>query len=129
MKQFTIYAEFDPKAKVWCGSNAELPLTTEAAPLDELLARAAVIAPEIAIANGLTKNGEQVTVRVTVDRIVTITNVKLRDLFAELRRRYPLPPGTVTGANKRFFDLVSADKSYPQFQRDDRMKRRKSSRR
>ncbi len=74
MKQFTIHAEFDPKAKVWCGSNAELPLTTEAAPLDELLARAAVIAPEIAIANGLTKNGEQVTIQITADQVATVAD-------------------------------------------------------
>ncbi|MGH6980113.1 MAG: DUF1902 domain-containing protein [Stellaceae bacterium] len=69
MKQFTIHAEFDPEAKVWSGSNAELPLTTEAAMLDELLARAAAIAPEIAVANGLAKNGEQVTYNIAFRRV------------------------------------------------------------
>jgi hypothetical protein len=72
MKQFTIHAEFDPEAKVWWGSNAELPLTTEAATLDELLARAAAIAPEIAVANGLAKNGEQVTIHLTADQVASV---------------------------------------------------------
>lgn len=72
MKQFTIHAEFDPDAKVWCGSNAELPLTTEAPSLDELLKRAAAIAPEIAVANGLARDGEQVTIHLTADQVAPV---------------------------------------------------------
>jgi len=71
MKQFTIHAEFDTEAKVWCGSNAELPLTTEAATLDQLLARAAEIAPEIAVMNGLAESGETVTIHLTADQVTT----------------------------------------------------------
>ncbi len=74
MKQFTIHAEFDPEAKVWWGSNAELPLTTEAATLDALLARAAAIAPEIAVANGLATIGEQVTIQITADQVATVAD-------------------------------------------------------
>jgi len=69
MKQFTIKAEFDPAARVWCGSNDELPLTTEAPTLDALLARAAEIGPEIAVMNGLAESGEEVTFHLTADRV------------------------------------------------------------
>ena len=69
MKQFTIKAEFDPEARVWCGSNDEVPLTTEASTLDELLARATEIGPEIAVMNGLAKSGEEVTFHLTADRV------------------------------------------------------------
>lgn len=62
MKQFAVYAKFDTEAKVWCGSNAELPLTTEASTLDKLLTRAAKIAPEIAVMNGLAESGEPVII-------------------------------------------------------------------
>ena len=74
MKRFTIHAEFDPEAKMWCGSNAELPLTTEATTLDALLTRAAAIAPDIAVANGLAKSGEQVTIHLTADRVATVAS-------------------------------------------------------
>jgi hypothetical protein len=70
MKEFTIKAEFDPQARVWCGSNEELPLTTEAPTLDQLLARAAEIGPEIAIMNGLVQTGEEVTLHLIADRVV-----------------------------------------------------------
>jgi len=73
MKQFTIHAEFDPEARVWCGSNSELPLTTEAPTLDQLLARAAEIAPEIAVMNGLADRGEPVKIHLTADHVATLT--------------------------------------------------------
>ena len=72
MKQFTVHAEFDPEARVWCGSNSELPLTTEAPTLDQLLARAAEIAPEIGVMNGLAESGEPVTIHLTADQVAMI---------------------------------------------------------
>jgi hypothetical protein len=72
MKQFTVHAEFDPEARVWCGSNSELPLTTEAPTLVQLLARAAEVAPEIAVMNGLTESGEPVTIHLTADQVAMI---------------------------------------------------------
>jgi hypothetical protein len=71
MRQFTVHAEFDAEAKVWCGSNDELPLTTEAPTLDQLLARAAEIAPEIAVMNGLIKRGEEIKIHITAERVAT----------------------------------------------------------
>jgi Domain of unknown function (DUF1902) len=72
MKHFTIHAEFDSEAKVWCGSNSELPLTTEAPTLDQLLARAAEVAPEIAVMNGLAESGEPVTIHLTADQMAIV---------------------------------------------------------
>ncbi len=71
MKRFTVHAFYDAEAKVWCGSSEELPLTTEADTLDNLLARAVEIAPEIALLNGLAQDGEEVTIHLTADRVTT----------------------------------------------------------
>jgi len=57
MKQFIVHAKFDSQANVWWGSNDQLPLSTEAPTLDQLLARASEIAPEIAVLNGLAEAG------------------------------------------------------------------------
>jgi len=68
MKEFTVHAFFDAQARVWCGASEELPLRTEADTLEHLLDRAAEIAPEIAIENGLVQKGDRVTIHLTVDR-------------------------------------------------------------
>lgn len=62
MKQFVLRAQYDAQAKVWFGSNEQLPITTEAPSLDALLARASDIAPEIAVLNGLAQEGERVAI-------------------------------------------------------------------
>ncbi|MGH6988396.1 MAG: DUF1902 domain-containing protein [Stellaceae bacterium] len=54
--------QHDPEAKVWVGSNDELPLTTEAPTLDALLDRVMAIAPEIAALNGPVASGDQVEI-------------------------------------------------------------------
>lgn len=68
MKKFTVHAAFDAEAKVWWGSNDELPLTTEAASFDQLMDRVMEIAPEIATLNGLAAEGEEVQIHFTADR-------------------------------------------------------------
>lgn len=73
MKQFIVHARFDPEAKVWWGSNDQLPLSTEAPTLDLLLTRATEIAPEIAVLNGLAKLGEEVKIEITAERISVYT--------------------------------------------------------
>jgi hypothetical protein len=68
-KQFIVHAAYDPEAKMWVGSNDELPLTTEAGTLDDLFDRVMEIAPEIATLNGLVTAGEKVEIQLTADRV------------------------------------------------------------
>ncbi len=72
MREFTVHAQYDADARVWWGSNEQLPLTTEAPTLDQLFARIMEIAPEIAAENGLVKAGEEVKIHLVADR-VTVT--------------------------------------------------------
>lgn len=69
MKQFTVHAQFDADAGVWWGTNDQIPLTTEAPTLDELMARILEIAPEVAAMNGHVKSGEQVKIHLVADRV------------------------------------------------------------
>jgi hypothetical protein len=64
MKRFTLRAEFDPEAKVWVGSNADLPLTTEAPTIEALKHRASEVASEIAVLNGLAEPDEPVEIKI-----------------------------------------------------------------
>ena len=64
MKQFDVTVAWDPAARVWWGRNDELPLTTEAATLDEFEARAVEIAQEMAEINGFAAPGERVKIRI-----------------------------------------------------------------
>jgi hypothetical protein len=59
-KIFEIRAEWDGEAGVWCCSNDELPLATEAATFDDLVSRVREIVPEIAAENGLAAPGEEI---------------------------------------------------------------------
>jgi hypothetical protein len=70
MREFIVRAEFDPDAGVWWASNDDLPLTTEAPSLDQLMARVMAIAPEIAEANGHAKRGEHLKIYFTTEREV-----------------------------------------------------------
>jgi Domain of unknown function (DUF1902) len=70
MKKITIRAEFDPEAKVWLGSNEELPLSTEAPTFDLLMTRVMEIAPEIAVLNGFISDGEKLKIHFTTDRVI-----------------------------------------------------------
>jgi len=69
MREFTIHAQYDEEARVWWGSNEQLPLTTEAPTLDQLFARVVAIAPEIAAENGLVRAGEEVKIHLVADRV------------------------------------------------------------
>jgi hypothetical protein len=64
MKQFSLMATWDPNANVWWGTNGDLPVTTEAATLDELEQRAQQIGQEMAEINGLVSPGESIEIRV-----------------------------------------------------------------
>jgi hypothetical protein len=65
MREFIVRADYDPEAGVWWASNDDLPLTTEAPTLDQLMARVMEIAPEIAELNG---HAKRVKIRVTTAR-------------------------------------------------------------
>jgi hypothetical protein len=67
-KRFDIHAEWDAEAGVWWGHNDELPLATEAATLDALLARVLEIAPEIAVENGLAAAGDEIVIHLIAER-------------------------------------------------------------
>jgi hypothetical protein len=69
VKEFTVHAEYDAEAGVWLGSNADLPLSTEAPTFDQLMTRVLEIAPELAALNGLIGDGEKLTIHFTADRI------------------------------------------------------------
>jgi hypothetical protein len=68
MREFTVHAEYDPEAGVWWASNDDLPLTTEAPSLDQLMTRVMEIAPEIAEANGHVRRGEHLKIHFTTER-------------------------------------------------------------
>lgn len=59
-KTFEFHAQWDAEAAVWWCTNDELPLTTEAATLDQLESRVVEAAPEIAVLNGLAHAGEEI---------------------------------------------------------------------
>jgi Domain of unknown function (DUF1902) len=71
-KRFDIHAAWDAEAGVWWGHNDELPLTTEAATLDELLTRVLLIAPEIAVENGLAAIGDEIEIQLVAKRAVLV---------------------------------------------------------
>jgi hypothetical protein len=72
MKEFTVHAFFDAEANVWVGENEELPLTTEADTLEHLLNRAAAVAPDIAVENGLAAPGEHLRIHLVADQEVAV---------------------------------------------------------
>jgi hypothetical protein len=49
-----------------------LPLTTEAATLDELLTRVLAIAPELAVENGLAAIGDEIVIQLVAERAVIV---------------------------------------------------------
>ena len=65
---FEIVARWDDEAGVWWGVNGQLPLTTEAATFDQLVARVIAIAPEIAAENGLARPGDEIELHVVAER-------------------------------------------------------------
>lgn len=67
MKRFEVVAAWDPDAKVWWGTNDELPMTTEAPTIEEFERQAAEIAQEMAEENGLVAPGEKIELRVLRD--------------------------------------------------------------
>jgi hypothetical protein len=69
VKEFTVHAEYDAEAGVWLGSNADLPLSTEAPTFDQLMTRVLEIAPELAALNGLIGDGEKLTIHFIADRV------------------------------------------------------------
>jgi hypothetical protein len=71
MREFTVHAEYDSEAGVWWASNADLPLTTEAPSLEQLMARVMEIAPELAELNSHVKRGEHLKIHFTTEREVT----------------------------------------------------------
>ena len=83
-KVFEILAEWDDEAGVWWGSNDELPLTTEAAPFEQLVARVLEIAPEIAAENGLAVPGDEIELHVRAERVQSVP-------VAAAARRFPVP--------------------------------------
>jgi hypothetical protein len=62
-KVFEFAVEWDADARVWWCTNDELPVTTEAPTVDELLTNVEELAPEIAGMNGLAAAGEEIEVR------------------------------------------------------------------
>ena len=68
VRHFDIKAAWDSEAGVWWGLNDELPLTTEAPTLEDLLARVLKIAPEIAVENRLAPDGDEVIFYVIAER-------------------------------------------------------------
>jgi len=72
MKQFTVRARFDAAAGVWWASNERIPLTTEAASFEKLMARVMKIAPEILDLNGHVKDGEPFKINFTTDQVATV---------------------------------------------------------
>jgi uncharacterized protein DUF1902 len=69
---FEIRAEWDGEAGVWCCSNDELPLCTEAATVEQLVSPVLEIAPEIAAENGLAAPGDQIQVHVIAERVQSV---------------------------------------------------------
>ena len=70
-------------------------------------ATAALVA-KLAAARGVTKaEAVRSAVQSELDRIEPV--VPLRETFADLRQRHPLPPPTGLEADKAFFDELSGD--------------------
>lgn len=69
---FDIHAAWDAEAAVWSGTNDELPLATEAATLESLLARVLEIAPEIAVENGLAAAGDEIVIHLIAESAVSV---------------------------------------------------------
>lgn len=59
-KTFEFHAQWDAEAAVWWCTNDGLPLTTEAATLDQLESRVVEAALEIAVLNGRARPGEEI---------------------------------------------------------------------
>jgi Domain of unknown function (DUF1902) len=72
VKRYAIRAAWDAEGGVWWGHNAALPLTTEAATLDELLTRVLAIAPQIAVENGLAAIGDEIVIQLVAERAVIV---------------------------------------------------------
>ncbi len=52
-KQITVYAEWDPKAKVWVATSDDVPgLITEAETIEALTEKLSLMIPELLEANG-----------------------------------------------------------------------------
>ena len=68
VKRFDIKAAWDSEAGVWWGLNDELPLMTEAATLEDLLAGVLESVPEIAVENRLAADGDEVVINVIAER-------------------------------------------------------------
>jgi Domain of unknown function (DUF1902) len=68
-KVFGFTAQWDPESDTWWCSNDELPVATEAATFDELVARVSEIAPEIAAINGHAEVGDEIEIRVTGEKV------------------------------------------------------------
>jgi hypothetical protein len=64
MKRCEIIADWDPEARIWWGSNDDLPIATEAPTLSEFEARVIEIGQEIAEVNGHVAPGERVEIPV-----------------------------------------------------------------
>lgn len=65
-----LIAQWDAEAGVWWATNDELPLSTEAPTFEELVDRAAEVAPEIAELNKLISPGDELRVRVIAERSI-----------------------------------------------------------
>ena len=68
MKSFVIHALWDAEAGLWVGTSDDIPVATEAATLEALIARLRRIAPEMIAENGLAAPGETVTLAVVAER-------------------------------------------------------------
>ncbi|MGE5271885.1 MAG: DUF1902 domain-containing protein [Thiohalocapsa sp.] len=71
-KVFEVRAQWDSEAGVWWCSNDELPLTTEAATFEGLVAQVLEIAPEIAAENGLAAPGGEIELHVVAERVQSV---------------------------------------------------------
>ncbi len=63
MRSFEVETVWDADALVWCGSAAEIPVSTEADTLEDLVSRMVEVVPEMLELNGLAKHGEVVELR------------------------------------------------------------------
>jgi Domain of unknown function (DUF1902) len=68
MKSFVIHVLWDSEAGVWVGTSDDIPVASEAATLEELIARLRLIAPEMIAENGLAAPGETIALQVVAER-------------------------------------------------------------
>ena len=68
MKSLIIHARWDAENGVWVGSSNDIPVASEAATLDILIARLRLITPVMIAENGLAAPGETVTLEVVAER-------------------------------------------------------------